>query len=405
MRIALVAIDTRGGVQPYLALGLGLQQAGHHTTLLTPSNFTGMATARGLPAVPLSGDVEQVLRGMAGMAEKGANWPLVLQRSVSKFDDWSREVLAACLDTDLIVAGFGGGLVASAVAERLGCAYAQAHLQPVGPPTAAFPGVLAPSMPRRLWPLSHRVTAAALTMPFAAGVRHARTRVLGLPARRDPARRPIGTVYGYSRHVLPAAPEWGPDHTVTGYWTLASGESYTPPAVLADFLAAGDPPVCVGFGSMGSADPPALFATVLTAVKRAGVRAILLSGWGALAGVSSERVLVIDEAPHDWLFAHAAAVVHHGGAGTTGASLRAGVPTLVVPFAVDQPFWGRRVAALGVGPAPIPRRGLSADRLAAALTTMLVDQAMRQRAAELGAAIRAEQGVPDAVRALEAFAA
>ncbi|SMO36666.1 nucleotide disphospho-sugar-binding domain-containing protein [Propioniciclava tarda] len=127
------------------------------------------------------------------------------------------------------------------------------------------------------------------------------------------------------------------------------------------------------------------------------IRVVLLSGWGGLAADSSGRLLVIDEAPHDWLCPRSAGVVHHGGAGTTGAGVVAGVPALVVPFAVDQPFWGARLAALGVGPQPIPRRRLTAENLAAALVSLRDDADQRRRASELGRHARSEPGVAGAV--------
>jgi sterol 3beta-glucosyltransferase len=134
-----------------------------------------------------------------------------------------------------------------------------------------------------------------------------------------------------------------------------------------------------------------------------GQRAILLTGWGGLQKAHlPESIFMIDSVPHDWLFAHVAAVVHHGGAGTTAAGIRAGVPSLLIPFFGDQFFWGQRVAALGIGPAPIGRKQLTVERLAAALQTMATDQAMRQRAAQLGAQIQAEDGVARAVALISA---
>jgi sterol 3beta-glucosyltransferase len=211
-------------------------------------------------------------------------------------------------------------------------------------------------------------------------------------------------LYGFSPHVV-RVPNVGlrPRHT-TGYWALPTAAGWAPPAALATFLAADGPPVvAIGFGSMGSGDPGALTELTRGAVRDAGVRAVLIAGWGGLTATGDERdVLTIEAVPHEWLFPRVAAVVHHGGAGTTGASLRAGTPTVVVPFAMDQPFWGGRVAALGAGPTPIPRARLSRARLADALRLAVRDAAMRARAADLGRRIRAEDGVGEAVRHLTA---
>jgi UDP:flavonoid glycosyltransferase YjiC (YdhE family) len=170
-----------------------------------------------------------------------------------------------------------------------------------------------------------------------------------------------------------------------------------------DFLAAGLPPVYIGFGSMTARDPRELTNIAVEALRAAGQRGVLLSGWAGL-GTDSEvpdHVCVVTDVPHAWLFPRVAAVVHHGGAGTTAAGLRAGVPTIVTPVGGDQPFWGARVARLGAGPPPIPPRELTAARLAAAIRTATADVGMRRRAAALGERIRAEDGVGGAVAAFE----
>lgn len=158
--------------------------------------------------------------------------------------------------------------------------------------------------------------------------------------------------------------------------------------------AAGPPPVYVGFGSMGSRNPEETADLILDALARAGQRGIIHAGWGGLRRVDlPDSVLMVDGVPFSWLFPRVAAVVHHGGAGTTSAGLRAGGPSVVVPFFGDQPFWGQRVADLGAGPAPIPRKKLTAERLAEAIRAAVTDEAMRQRAADLGAKIQAEDGI------------
>jgi len=163
-------------------------------------------------------------------------------------------------------------------------------------------------------------------------------------------------------------------------------------------------PVSVGFGSMTGRDPERITRVVLAALQRAGQRGVLLTGWGGLRAVDLPRdVFVADAAPHDWLFPRMAAVVHHGGSGTTAAGLRAGGPAVLVPFGGDQFLWGRRIHALNVGPAPIPRSQLNVERLAAALA-LACDAAARERAVALGERIRAEDGVGRAVEVVGARA-
>ncbi len=192
---------------------------------------------------------------------------------------------------------------------------------------------------------------------------------------------------------------------VVGYW-FRPDEPYEPPADLAAFLTDGPPPVYVGFGSMVSRDPAMLTQTVLDALAQAGQRGIILGGWAGLAQSDlPPTVLRLESVPHDWLFPQVAAVVHHGGVGTTHAGLRAGRPSVIVPFFGDQPFWADRVYALGAGPSPIPRSGLTADTLARAIDQSVSDEPMARRAADIGQQVRGEDGVGEAVALVEAFIA
>jgi UDP:flavonoid glycosyltransferase YjiC (YdhE family) len=194
--------------------------------------------------------------------------------------------------------------------------------------------------------------------------------------------------------VIAPPPDWNDNIHVTGYWFLDSAEDWTAPSALTDFLESGPPPVYIGFGSMGNRKPAETTDLVLDALRRIDQRAILLSGWGGLHETDlPDSVFMIDSVPHSWLFSRVAAIVHHGGAGTTAAALRSGSPSVIVPFFGDQPFWGRRVAELGVGPSPIPRQKLTAERLARAIRQALTDNEMRQRAAQLGSRIRLEDGI------------
>lgn len=405
MRIAIVCNDSRGGVQPYVALALGLRGAGHQVRAVAPGGLDGMFRDVGIPVAPLSGDVQAVVRASGGATERGmlASIVFAARQLPAVMDAWMRETLASCDGVDVIAGGIGGMGTGLAVAELLGVPFVEAHLQPVGRPTEAYPAVLLPRVPawagggvRRL---SHRLSEAGLWASMEVPVRRARRRVLGL--RRPPrAHHGQPVLYGFSPEVVRVPSEPARPRYTTGYWTLPLPSGWVPPEGLADFLGADGPPVvAIGFGSMTSGDPGALARLVRDAARDAGVRAVLVSGWGGLgATASDDTVHEVADVPYEWLFARVAAVAHHGGAGTTGASLRAGVPTVVVPFTMDQPFWGARVAALGAGPSPIPRRRLTRERLAAALRRCLDDGGLRTRAADLGARIRAEDGVGEAVR-------
>lgn len=408
MRIVIMTMGTRGDVQPSMALGAGLQRAGHSVTLATLSAFEAMVRGHGLDFAPLRGEFLEVLQtpqgkaAVVGKANPLALWRQALPRMRRMLDS----ELEAVRGAEALIfhpKALGG----RSLAERLGVPGIMALLQPLYAPTRAFASMLMPAdqLGGALNLASHRLTNWAM----GAGVRGLlngwRREALGLGPLRDELRlhgQPLPRLYGYSPQVLAAPPDWGPECAVTGYWFLEPDPAWRAPEGLEQFLQAGPPPVYVGFGSMPARDPQAQTRLVLEALERAGQRGVLATGWGGLAAADlPAHVFLLEAAPHDWLFPRMAAVVHHGGAGTTAAGLRAGVPTVICPFFGDQPFWGRRVAALGVGPRPCPQQRLSAAGLAAAIRAAVDDPAMRGRAAALGAHIRAEDGVARAVALLE----
>ena len=212
-------------------------------------------------------------------------------------------------------------------------------------------------------------------------------------------------LYGFSPAILPKPRDWPENVHICGHWALDEGLGWQPPRELLEFLQAGAPPVYVGFGSMVSRNPGETTMLVREALKLCGARAVVARGWdrqGGQAGTDGQ-VFEIEQAPHDWLFPKMAAVVHHGGIGTTTAALKAGVPNIIVPFNYDQPFWGNIVYRQGVGPKPIPRQKLTAATLAKAIEESLTDGAMREKAAEMGRQIRMEDGVGNAVRWIDEY--
>ena len=222
------------------------------------------------------------------------------------------------------------------------------------------------------------------------------------PALRRAVARGETLLLAYSSALLPRSREWPENVEVTGWWFLDDGSAWTPPSELERFLGDGPAPIYVGFGSMALRDRDAFLDTILRALVEVNVRAVVSAGWGGLTHGDLPRfVFPLDEAPHDWLFPRMAAIVHHGGAGTTGAALRAGKPSVVTPFIVDQFAWARQLAACGLAPAPLPHRAFTAEALAAAIRTALGDGAMRERAAAIGVTVRAENGLARAVAAIE----
>jgi sterol 3beta-glucosyltransferase len=270
-------------------------------------------------------------------------------------------------------------------------------------PTRAFP---VPGLVKRdLGPLNRATyrLATAAARSFRGTVDEWREEVLDLPHAphgvRDvaPDGSPLPKLYAYSEAVLPRPRDWGADTIVTGYWDLEPAPGWTADPALRRFLAAGAAPVYVGFGSMPLDEAAATAAEVVSALRSLGLRGLLGGPLGA--GAHGDDMLAVDDVPHTWLFEHVAAVVHHGGAGTTGAGLRAGRPTVIVPHAIDQPFWARAVHARGVAPRPLSPDKLDARHLAAALQEALADP-IATSAAELGRALRREHGVDVAVHHL-----
>lgn len=415
MRIAIIALGSRGDVQPYVALGKALQQAGHRVRLLTHENYASFVATHGLEFWPMRGDVQAVVESpeMQALLDKG-NF-LAINAHTAKLAKeaalhWAEDGLAGCQGSNLILAGIGGMNTAIALAEKLEIPFVQAPVVPFTP-TAAFPGALFPQAVGRLGGavnrFSHHLVRQLMWQGYRGADSAARQQVLGLPPA--PFFGPYGSpslsgqpvFCGVSPSVIPKPADWGKNVHMTGYWFLDAGDDWTPPPALADFLAAGLAPVAIGFGSMSNRNPAEMTRLIVAAVEKAGQRAVLLSGWQGLASTDlPNSILMIESAPHAWLFPRMAATVHHGGAGTTAAALGAGKPSLVIPFFGDQPFWGQRIADLGVGPAPIPRKRLTVDNLAQAIGQMTTDEAMRHRAAQLGESIRAEDGVARVVALL-----
>ncbi len=418
MRILTIALGSQGDVQPYVALAKGLQAAGHELRMMTHTNYERLVTSHGLEFYPVKGNVQEIVESpeMRELLEKG-NF-LAINRYTSKIAreaaiDWTQSGLVACQDVDLIVVGIGGLFVALALAEKLQIPILQTLLFPFTP-TAAFPGILFPQSLSKLGGTFNRLSHHALRQIIWQGARSAdrivRQQVLNLPASpfwgpyNAPSLHRYPTLYGFSPSVISQPADWQHEQIV-GYFYLDAADDWTPPSDLANFLADGAPPVYVGFGSMGMRKPEETADLVLQAIARTGQRAILQAGWGGLSKADvPDNILMINSVPHAWLFPRMAAVVHHGGAGTTAAGLRAGVPSIVIPFFGDQPFWGQRVADLGVGTAPIPRKQLTVERLAQAIDRAVPDPAIRQRATELGAKIRAEDGVGNVVSIVHSIA-
>jgi UDP:flavonoid glycosyltransferase YjiC (YdhE family) len=414
MRITIPTTGSRGDVQPYVALGLGLRAAGHKVRLATHADFERFVRSHGLDFYALEADARALQASNAGdrMLSAGRN-PLVFLREFVRLREplirgMMRRCYEACRDADAVLLTSTASLLGHSVAEKLGVPFYGASLQPIAV-SRCHASFFLPQAPEWLPGrgvynlLSHYSVGMTLWQLWRPTFNAARREVLGLPPlpATGPGRRflqPPLNLEGYSPRVVPRPHDWPAERQLTGYWFLDPPRGWRPPRDLAAFLDAGPPPVYVGFGSMHSREPAEVTDMVVRALTRAGVRGVLVTGWNGMAPVArGDQFFPVDSVPHAWLFPRTCAVVHHGGAGSTAAGLRAGVPSVIVPFTCDQPYWGRRVHRLGAGPAPVPRKRLTAARLEHAVRQAVADPAMRRRAAEVGRHIRAEDGVGRAV--------
>ncbi|MFE9000719.1 glycosyltransferase [Streptomyces sp. NPDC007875] len=391
MRILIVTAGSRGDVAPYTGLGRRLLAAGHEVAVAAHPPFAGLIGGCGLDHRPLPGDPRELIRTRA----RAASWEETRAAMAAFLDRLADGVVAAADGAELVLTAFGPAALSRAAGEAYDVPVIGTYLVPACA-TREFALAGAPGGddlgPDGNLAAGRRLLADAEALQ-AGAVAGLRTR-LGLPtATSQPTGADIRPVFhGFSPLVVPRPADWPPQVEVAGYWWPARPLDWRPPAELVDFLQAGPPPVFIGFGSMAPGEGERLGELVTAAVARAGVRAVVQAGWAGLTAAGDD-VLTVGELPHDWLFPRTAAVVHHAGAGTTAAGLRAGVPAVPVPAMADQPFWAARLHRLGVAPRPLPLDALTAESLGTAITTCLTEPALRRRAAELADAIGAEDGV------------
>jgi sterol 3beta-glucosyltransferase len=408
MKICILTIGTRGDVQPYIALAVGLKEVGHEVTIATLSEYQSLVEQYGLKHTALRGDFLKAAQTADKNSSPQRGNPLRLIRQYQAMakdtlaDEW-----ASAKDTEVFIYN-PAAIGAFDIADKLGVPAFAAFPAPLYTPTREFPSPFFPF--RNLGPFnktSHKFFAKLAPAMFRGSINAWRREVLGLtPAKTESMLRgkPIPTLYAYSDVVIPRPADWDRSAIVTGYWFLDAPKEWRPDPALVRFIANGPAPVYVGFGSMSMFGEANNLGLVAEALRIAGQRGIVTRGDGhANAGDIPDHIFMVDALPHDWLFPKMAAVVHHGGAGTTGASLRAGIPTVICPFVGDQSFWGRRVATLGVGPSPVPIRKLTVQNLATAIKATVTDELMQQRALALGEILRTENGVGRAVEIIQSY--
>lgn len=414
MKSVVLALGSRGDVEPYIALASRMTGAGYDIIFATHESMRPTAHRHGLTVRTVGGDPQAILHQKDGLAwvNSGGN-AFHLARGLYRIAERVlEEALSNCMelcnDAQLIIASRLAVIPALVIARQTGARCIPAYTLPAHP-TGAFPSILMPfdvSLGKLGNRYTHVLTEQLYWLLFRSLLKRWRAR---LPERGEVSISGISVprqmIHGpgllaASSVVVPS--EKGDPVLPTGYWVLNNAAGWSPPAALVDFIAAGPVPICIGFGSMRVPAPERLAAIVRGALKETGTRAVVLTGWGALEAIApDDDIFVLEEAPHAWLLPQVRLMVHHGGAGTVAACLRAGIPSVSAPFFADHMFWAKRLCALGVAPDAVPLREMTAAGLASSIRQVCAKPDFAERAAGLAVRLLAEDGPGAAIRIID----
>jgi UDP:flavonoid glycosyltransferase YjiC (YdhE family) len=415
MQITVLAAGSQGDVQPYLALAVALKEAGYTVRFAANSNFSDLVSMYELDFFPIRVNSHEVIHNDRTRAWLDSDSPVLLalntiravrpvvhQLLVDAFD--------ACKGNGLIIYNCYALPFIYYFGRYLEIPCIPATLHPV--PTRSYPAIhsnmrYSPSGTFNMF--THMLVNQLSWQVFLPEVRKFwkgkdRISFIG-PFKKDLDGR-IPILCGYSPTVVPEAVDLPGHVKVCGYWFLNPHPGWMPNPSLVDFIRSGRRPIYIGFGSMGSRkNNQATTDLIVRALAETGQRAVLASGWSGL-GLDQQlpdEVFLVSDVPHQWLFPQMAAIVHHGGIGTTGAGLGAGVPNVVISHFGDQNYWGKRIAELGAGPEPIAHKKLTVERLTRAISSATQDQTMRDEARNIGARITAENGIERAIQTIQPY--
>ncbi|MBL8100688.1 MAG: glycosyltransferase family 1 protein [Anaerolineales bacterium] len=416
--ITLLTNGTRGDVLPYIALGEGLQDAGYKVNIAAPIGFANLIQQSKINFSPYEGNPSDLL------IEQGDQTPLTIGknfiRSIQSTNNFIKQArplykkmlqtaFEACKDSDLIIYGLPT-LWGSHIAEGLKIPAVRALLQPLAP-TNEFASALLPfrfSLRYINW-FSHFIVTQLTYLSWRSEINYARQTWFGLGSAplldtslRHISKQPL-TLNGFSEQIVPRPQDWNEKQIITGYWRnygvrqLVAEIPEQQAVRLQKFISSSSNLIAIGFGSQNTKDISSAIHLIEEALNQTNTQAILTipSKWHE--EIKSKNIFPIDYVPHDWLYKHVKVAIHHGGAGTTSASLHAGIPTITMPLAIDQFFWGERVYKIGVGPKMIPQRKLTAEKLAHAIHLALTDETMKARAKTISEKLSLENGIQVAV--------
>jgi sterol 3beta-glucosyltransferase len=406
--VILLTTGTRGDVQPFIALGLALQIAGLPVKIVTDARYSALAAAYHLPCLPLEGNPIDLIKQPGLQSALTYDGSLVRSlRATLGYVRAAQPVYRKMLSSGWHVCQEGGALVVGLhtlwgahIAEALHIPCTYAFLQPLSR-TSAFSS---PLIPFRLppWPalnrLSYLLVEQASWLPWRSVINAWRRSQLGLPADTwwgntdHQYVKNADVLYAFSSLVVSRPPDWPARHRLTGFWSLDPPPSWRPPPALEDFIASGPVPLYIGFGSDNLNQKRLEAESILKALHLTGQRAILGLPSEVIGKIDPQATFLVQDIPFSWLFANCAALVHHGGAGTTAAGLRAGVPQMIIPRVSDQIFWANRVYALGISPRPGSLSSLSGPLLVQAFQQLVQDPLLKSNAQHLSARMANEQG-------------
>ncbi|MFN8579124.1 MAG: glycosyltransferase [Candidatus Sericytochromatia bacterium] len=414
MNISIITLGSRGDVQPYLALGLGLKEQGFNVKLLANENFKEFISDFNIDFHPIRGNVHELVNSEAGkdLLESGYSIKFIKKFTnimSEYFDNFFDDMLEGTKGTDFII--FSPlCFVAQQVAEYLGVKSMTANLQPFNR-TNELPSFMFPETFSFI-PKYNLMTHLVFEQAVWQSVRHTVNKnivkklnrpKIGFWGRRNELEKlKFPMIYGFSKYIIKRPNDWNKNHKITGYWFLDTQKNFKPEKELLKFLDTDKKIIYAGFGSMVNRNPEETSNMIIKSIKGLNVKLIIMTGWGGLSiSDNYEDIHVVNQIPHDWIFPKINAVIHHCGAGTTSATLRAGIPSISVPFFGDQPFWSNQIYKLGLSTKPINRKDLNSSNLREAIIESIANDNLINRAKIISKKINSENGISNAVETIK----
>jgi vancomycin aglycone glucosyltransferase len=402
MRILLASHGTRGDVQPIVALGVALKARGHIVQLVAPANFVAWIRGFGLHAESDGVDVEALLR-TSGTGLQSFNWQL---RYLTHNTPLLFEPVVRTSEGCELIIGAGLQFAAASVAQWRKVPYAHVVFCPCATPNSATPppNMRRQTLPRWINRLLWRAGSPLADLALRGPVNRGRA-TLGLDEIDNPISQLLEgrTILAADRDLAPPSADAPKGALNTDAWLLQQPGSLD--ERVEAFLQEGPAPIYIGFGSMVAPRAAELVGQAVAAVRAVGRRGVISGGWASLDTHVKEAgdLITVDNVPHSLIFPRVAAAIHHGGAGTTTAAARAGIPQVVLPHILDQYYWAHRVKVLGLGPPALPIERVTVEVLRERISRAINDPVIRDRVKKLGPAIAARNGVAAAVQEIEAL--